>query len=193
MTNIRNYTEKEILDRVKSVGGKITPNKFLLVGIQSTEDATNLFDDMFYVFYNGELKGSTTGTTNPGLTALKHFEKYSTKGAIVWKTNMFYENLYQRGYHKGRMKALRQVEPIYFYRDNDKDGKCEEKGELYFENRNCNQHGVDYDPFSNKIGSKIGGWSAGCQVMNNMSLYRYWIEAAWNLNKKVDYCLLKEW
>lgn len=197
MTNMRDYKEKEILDRVKSVGGQITPNKLLLVGIQSTLDTTNLFDDMFYVFYNGELKGSTTGTTNPGLTVLEHFEKYNAKGAAVWKTDMFYKDLYQRGYHNGskgkKMKALRQIAPIYHYRDNDKDGKCEEKGELHLGIIGCNQHGVSYNPFSKKIATKIDTWSAGCQVMNIMEHYRYWIDEAWKLNKKVDYCLLKEW
>ena len=193
MTNVKSYTDKQILDRVKSVGGKIRAGKYLLVGVQSVEDATDLFDDKFYIFDGGHFVMVTSGTTNPGLTVLKHFAEKDLPGALVWKTNMFYKDLFEPGYHRGRMKALRQVAPIKFYRDKDKDGKCEEQGELHEGNQNCNQHGVSYDPFSKKIGTKIGGWSYGCQVMNVMSDYRHWINAAWERNKKVDYCLLKEW
>lgn len=199
MNNVKTYTDAQILEKVESVGGVI-PNvgKYMIVGVQSQEDEFNVFDDKFYVFDGPSFKQVSTGTTNSGKTALLFFDKYKLPGAAVWKTNVFYSDLYKRGYHKasradGGMRALRQQKPIYFYRDNDRDQHVEESGPLYHEIIWANMHGVDYNPFSNITKEFIGGWSFGCQVWNRMSDYRHMIRATWNRNKPVDYCLLKEW
>lgn len=194
MSNVRSFTDQELLERVRSIGG-IVPNvgKYLVIGVQSQEDAFDFFDDKFYVFDGHVFKMVSTGTTNPGSTALKHFDDYKLPGAAVWKTNMFYQDLYIPGLHKGKMKALRQNKPIYFYRDSDRDDRAEEQGRLYHEIIYANMHGVSYDPFTNKIGTNIGGWSFGCQVWNNMTDYRNMINATWSRNIPVDYALLKEW
>lgn len=194
MTNVKQYTDAQLLEKVESIGGEI-PNqgKYLIIGVQSQEDGFDLFDDKFYVFDGNKFKQVSTGTTNVGKTALLHFDNYQLSGAAVWKTNQFCKNVFKRGMHKGKMRALRQVEPIYFYRDSDKDNKAEEQGKLYHEIIYTNMHGVDYDPYSNKIGNLIGGWSFGCQVWNRMGDYRQMIKATWERNKLVDYALLKEW
>lgn len=193
MNNVKAYTDKQLLERVESIGGEI-PNKgkYLIIGVQSEEDSLNIFDDKFYVFDGTEFKQVSTGTTNSGKTALKLFGNYGLKGAAVWKTDVFYKDLYFQGLHKGRMKALRQVNPIYFYRDSDKDDKVEEQGELFYDIIYANMHGVSYDPYSDVTKKYINGWSFGCQVWNNMSDYRNMIKATWKRNKHVDYCLLKE-
>lgn len=194
MSNVKQYTDKQILSRIEKIGGKI-PNsgKYHIVGIQSQEDAFNLFDDKFYVFDGSTFLQVSTGTTNAGKTALMHFDEYNLKGAAVWKTDVWYKDIYFPGHHKGRMKALRQVKPAYFYRDTDKDEKAEEQGELEFKIIYANMHGVDYDPYSSIIKQNINGWSFGCQVWNRMSDYRQMIKATWARNKSVNYSLLKEW
>jgi hypothetical protein len=194
MSNVRPFTDKELLGKVEDIGGKI-PNKgkYLIIGMQSIEDAFDLFDDKFYVYDGNIFIMASTGTTNVGKTALGRFDEYKLDGAAVWKTNQFIEDCFIPGLHKGRMKALRQNRPIYYYRDSDKDNKVEEQGKLYHGIIYANMHGVDYDPFSNKIGTNIGGWSFGCQVWNRMSDYRQMITATWARNKTVDYALLKEW
>lgn len=194
MSNVRQFTDKELLEKVEAIGGTI-PNigKYMIIGVQSQEDAFNLFDDKFYVFDGSSFMMVSTGTTNAGKTALQNFDQYDLEGAAVWKTNMFYKDLYKPGLHKGKMKALRQEKPIYFYRDSDKDEFAEEQGELHFDIIYANMHGVDYDPFSNVIKQNINGWSFACQVWNIMSQYRNMINATWKRNKFVDYALLKEW
>jgi hypothetical protein len=194
MNNVRTYKDKELLEKVEAIGGKI-PNigKYLVVGVQSLEDAFNQFDDKFYVFDGPSFIMWSTGTTNAGSTALMNFEKYGLDGAAVWKTNQFVQDCFLPGLHKGKMKALRQNKPIYFYRDSDKDQKIEEQGKLYYDIIWANMHGVDYDPFSEIIKENINGWSFACQVWNRMSDYKNMINATWKRMKPVDYALLKEW
>lgn len=194
MSNVRQFTDKELLEKVEAIGGQI-PNrgKYLAIGVQSLEDEFNVFDDKFYIYDGPTFIMWSTGTTNAGSTALKKFDQYNLSGAAVWKTNQFIKDCFFPGYHKQKMKALRQHKPIYFYRDSDKDDKAEEQGKLYYDIIYANMHGVDYDPFSEVIKQNINGWSFACQVWNRMSDYRNMVNAAWKRNKPVDYALLKEW
>lgn len=193
MTNVKNYKDSQLLDKVEEIGG-IIPNvgKYLIIGVQSNEDAFNKFDDKFYVFDGPKFKQVSTGTTNAGKTALKYFDRYNLTGAAIWKTNQWCPDVFKPGYHKGKMKALRQVKPIAFYRDSDKDDKAEQQGQLYNEIIYANMHGVDYDPYSDVIKQNINGWSFACQVWNRMSDYRKMIKATWSRNLTVDYALLDE-
>ena len=127
MSNVRQFTDKELLGKIEDIGGRI-PNrgKYLIIGVQSLEDEFNVFDDKFYVFDGPSFVMVTTGTTNAGKTALMKYDQYELEGAAVWKTNQFIKDCYKPGYHKGRMKALRQNKPIKFYRDKDKDEFAEE-------------------------------------------------------------------
>lgn len=193
MSSVKQYTDNQLLERVASIGGTTRTGTYLLIGVQSQEDLFDQFDDKFYVFDGHEFKMVTTGTTNPGQKALKQYFNYDLPGAAVWKTDQFYKDLYKPGLHKGRMKALRQDRPIYYYRDSDKDNCSDQQGQLHHGQIYANQHGISYDPFSNKIATRIGGWSFACQVMNRMSDYKAWIKAAWSRDKNVDYAILKEW
>ena len=193
MSNVRPYTDRQLLERIEAIGGRV-PNrgKYLIIGVQSQEDSFNLFDDKFYVFDGNEFKDVSTGTTNPGKTALLYYDKYNLPGSAVWKTDEYYKDLYVPGLHKRKMKALRQSKPILYYRDSDKDQKAEEQGTLFNGVIYANMHGVSYNPYSSIIKTRIGGWSFGCQVWNKMSDYRNMIKATWNRGTAVDYCLLKE-
>lgn len=193
MTNVGFYTDKEIWDKVIECGGYIPDDDTItVVGVQSLEDETNKFDDKFYVFRDSKCIMVSTGTTNAGKTIQSTFKEHGLSGAAVWKTNMFYEGLFEPGLHRGKMKALRAVDSIYFYRDSNKNDKCEESGKLYYANINANMHGVDYDENSTIIKEYINGWSWACQVWNNMKDYYEFMKIAWDLGKPVNYCILKE-
>ncbi len=193
MTNVGSYSDSQLLERVESIGG-IIPNrgKYMIIGVQSEEDQANVFDDKFYVYDGPDFKMVSSGTTNAGKTALQFFDDYGLEGAAVLRTDQFCPNLFFPGYHKGKMKALRQVNPVEFYRDSNKDLKADQLGELYREIIYSNMHGVSYKKNSEITKELINGWSFACQVWNQMKHYNKMQKATWRRNKHVDYALLKE-
>ena len=130
MTNVKSYTDKQILDRVKSLKSfKGIPQGYWIVGIRSEEDAPNKYDDKFYLFNGEQFVKVVTGTTNPGTPILEGgFLKYNRVGAAVVKADEVYYDVWKFGLHQGKMPALRQVGNFIVYRDGDKDGKSEEIG-----------------------------------------------------------------
>ena len=186
------YTDEQLINRVKSLDARIVPDKYLIVGVQSLADNFNEFDDKFYLFLGGQFILVTTGTTNAGKNALLGFDKAGLPGTAVWKTNEFYSDLFSYGLHKGKMPCLRQVAPIKFYRDSDKDEKAEEQGKLHEGIIHANFHGVSYDMDSKMVKGSINGWSYACQVCNNMPDYRVIIDQIRKHPLKADYALLKE-
>jgi hypothetical protein len=192
MNNVKNYNDKQILDRVKSLKSfKSIPLGYWIVGVRSNEDAPNKYDDKFYLFNGEQFVKVVTGTTNPGTPILQGgYLKYNRVGAAVVKSNEWYYDVWKFGLHQGKQPALRQVGNFIVYRDGDKDGKSEEigipiKGSGY----GINFHTCSY--LEKVVGENIGGWSAGCQVINNTEQYYMIINLIKNQNR-VTYCLLEE-
>lgn len=133
----------------------------------------------------------TTGTTNAGTTGLHNYEKYSKDGVLIVKTNEWYYGLWKFGLHRGRMPALKQIRPIKYFRDWNKNKKVEEIGKMYEGIRGINFHTVTYQKAMNLIRKLIGGWSVGCQVINNVRKYFEILDLVKG-QKDVTYCLIKE-
>lgn len=192
MSNVRGYGDQELLDRVKGLPSfKKIPKNYWILGVQSNEDETNKYDDKFYVFKGEEFIMVTTGTTNAGINGLKGYDKYNKYGVAVWKTDEWYPGVWKFGKHKGKMDALRQVKPIKYYRDGNKNGKSEEIGKEYSGIIGVNFHTNTYNKRSEAIKTLIGGWSLGCQVCNNTPHYNRIIDLVRD-QASVTYCLIKE-
>lgn len=192
MTNVKNYTDKQILERVKSLNSfKGIPQGYWIVGVRSEEDAPNKYDDKFYLFNGEQFVKVVTGTTNPGTPILQGgYLKYNRVGAAVVKADEVYYDVWKFGLHQGKMPALKQVGPFIVYRDGDKDGKSEEIGApITGSGYGINFHTCSY--LDKVVGENIGGWSAGCQVVNNTEQYYMVINLIKNQNR-ITYCLLKE-
>lgn len=189
------YTEKELLERVKQVSGyKHIPTEHWIIGVRSSEDLPNAFDDVFYLMKGEKLIIWTSGTTNPGTPILKGgFMKYNKDGAAVLKADQWYYNVWIPGLHQGKVKALKQLgAPVTIYRDGDKDGKSEEIGKVTTGYYGINFHPDQYDiNGADKQSDQVNGWSAGCQVCNIIADYRKFIEATEN-QRSVTYVLLNE-
>ena len=191
-TNVRGYTDKELLKRVMSLPSfDGLPNGYWLLGVQSNEDEYNVFDDKFYLFYEDRFIMVTSGTTNAGLSGLKGFSKYNRHGCAVIKTNEWFYEIWKPGLHRGKMKALRQVKPIKYYRDWNKNQKAEQLGTLKEGIIGINFHTVIYGRVMGFVRRLIGGWSVGCQVANRTNDYYKILDYCSN-QERVSYCLIEE-
>lgn len=191
MNNVRSYTDKQLTTRAFSLDSfAYIPSGYWLLGVQSNEDAYNEFDDKFYLFKGNRFIMVLSGTTNAGASAIMNYKKFNPKGVAVLKTNEWYYNCWQAGLHKGKMRALKQIAPMKFYRDWNKNRRIEETGKLREGIIGCEFHTATYTDNMNFVRKLIGGWSAVCQVANSTKDY-YKVLALVGTNK-VSYCLLKE-
>jgi len=194
MSNVKNYTDKEILDRVKEVHRfTIVPRGYWMCFIRSEEDAYNVFDDKCYLWKGKEFIGVTSCTTNSGAYGLKNFKKWNTKGVAVLKSDMWYHGAWRRDKHKGRMEAWRQTSAkVAVHRDGDQDRKTEELGKESWGYFGINIHTVSYDA-KDIIKRYIGGWSVGCLVLNDTKEYKSYLERVDKAGQDgMTVCLLKE-
>ena len=193
MTNVRSYTDKELLERARNIENfSGFPEDYWLLGVRSSEDENNKFDDKIYLFKGEEFGGIvTSATTNAGDPALKGFEKYSDKGTFVLKSDFWHYNMWRYGLHKGKMPALRQASSVVGYRDGNKNNKNEEIGNPVKGWFGINFHASSYNLSSKHIREDIGWWSAGCQVVNDLQKYNKILNKVKNQDR-VSYLLLKE-
>ena len=181
-TKVRAYTDKELLDKVKSLPTftKIPKQRWIL-GVRSNEDVYNSYDDKFYEFEGEKFIRVLTGTTNAGSGVLRGgFLKYNKRGVAVLKADEWYYNVWSYGLHRGKMPALIQKgRRVKVYRDGNKNKKIEQIGEPELGWYGINYHTNTYD-FSlanlKVVKWAIGYWSAGCQVINDRRKYMEQIE-----------------
>lgn len=191
---VRNYTDKQLLDKVKELSSfKSIPSDYWILGVRSNEDTSDTFDDKFYLFHGEKFILVTSGTTNPGRNTLLEFEKVNKKGAAIVKSNSWYYGVWKYGSHNGRVDGLLQLgSKIEVFRDTNKDLKSDESGKTEKGFFGINFHPNTYNlEAADAIRQKIGWWSAGCQVVNNLSKYRQIIRLTKN-QQSVSYCLLTE-
>ena len=191
---VKNYTDKQLLNQVKALPDfNGYPKNRWILGVRSNEDKPNYFDDKFYIFEGKKFIMVMTGTTNPGLSILKNFEKYNSIGSAIPKADNWYYNLWIYGLHRGRIPALLQRgNKISVYRDNNRDDKSDESGKLYAGYFGINFHLNSYN-LKDKIKKIfINSWSAGCQVPNDPIKYVALMDYFKDKDEKVTYCLIKE-
>lgn len=192
MTNVRSYTDREILDRVKALPGfDFFPSHPLDVWVRSAEDEYNRFDDKVYTFDGAEDIDATprfvmvsTGTSNAGAEGLKHFDKYNREGCAVLASDTIVYRSHAYGLHKGQYPAYRQVKPFPYYRDGDKDNKAEEIGRIHTDIIGANCHKAGW------FSTEIGGWSVACLVRNKQAEFNAWM--AFMAKRPLTIAILKE-
>lgn len=191
-----NYTDKDILDRVKSLPSfKGIPNDYWLVAVRNKEDLYNQMDDYVFLYKGEEFITRSSCTTNPGGPALLGgWKKYTKTGAAVIKADEIYYGVYKYGLHNGKMPALRQCGKMKYYRDMNNDKKVDETGKIeeaiFYTNFHFNSYKI-FDRIKNTINNFIGEWSYGCIVLNEEDKYEKIIGLTKN-QPSVTFCLLKE-
>lgn len=198
-TKVRNYTDAELLHRVKSLRNfQYIPKGRWILGVRSQEDTPNVYDDKFYEFENEKFIGVYTGTTNPGLEALKGgFLRFNKVGAAVLKSDTWYYDMWTYRYTASRGHELAQVNKCAVFRDGNRNGKSEEIGTPITGLFGINYHTNTFKWYNAIINWIIGPWSYGCQVNNQRD--RFMDQMTWYRAAKKDgtqpfvtYCILKE-
>lgn len=181
MTNVKSYTDKQLLARVKSIS-KFThiPVGFWLLFVRSEEDAFNKFDDKAYLFKGEQFISVTSCTTNKG-----------PNGTAVIRSDQWLYDGFIFGLHNGKMEALRQNKPFWFFRDTNKDEKTDEAGKEFCENIQVQFHGATYIKGADTEREEIGPWSEGCIVANKNKEYEAIISTV-KPQKIVSGVLIKE-
>lgn len=195
MTNVKSYTDKQLLDRVKSLPSyKKIPVGYWLLGVRSNENTPNIFDDKMYLFKGEKFIAITSCTTEPGSSGLIDYKKYQNNGIAVVKADEWYYDLWQYGLHKGKMPALKQVNSIKYYRDADGDKFAESNGVIHTGIIGINWHTATYETNESLredlIIPNVGTWSLGCQVQNNVEEYDNMLELM--KTGLISYCLINE-
>jgi len=189
MNNVRNYTDKELLDRVRSLPSfRGIPQNYWLIGVRSNEDAYNHFDDKFYLFKGEKFIAAGPGTTNAGSDLL---HPSNPRGEAVLKADGIYYDGWERRLHRGKVMAYCQRIPLPLHRDNDRDTHTEELGAAHNEIVGINIHPASYI-FGRRIEREIiAGWSQGCQVWAIRDDFDDFMKVTEGQHL-LTYCLLKE-
>lgn len=193
-TNIKNYTDAQLLTRVESLDTFKGWKKGIYdIWIRSEEDEYNKFDDKVYTFEC--LKDNNepifimicTGTTNAGAQGLKQFEKYNKKGCAVLCDDIIVYDSHIYGTH-GRDKYAAYIQShtkgFPYTRDNDKDEHAENYGTIYDDRigANCHKAGV--------ATVDINGNSVACLVRNVLKEFNKWLK--FMDKRKLSVAILKE-
>ena len=191
MVNVGRYTDKQIIDRIKSLPSfKGFSSRKFIVSIRSKERKYNSYDDKTYCYTSDFVNNFVmSSTTESGSFGVKNWFKWSKKGYAEIKADECYYGVWQVGYHKSKMKALKQVGGFKVIRkkswsDNNNDCSMEFWKGLNF---HCNS----YNKLNKAVKWLIGGWSTGCQVTNQTQLYYKYMKTL-KKNEKLDYYLLNE-
>lgn len=200
-SNVRPYTDNELLSIVRTINGfKGFPKNDFLIFIRSNEDAFDTYDDKVYLMSHakdGSIYCKTVApcTTNSGKKGL--LTPSRPEGTAVIKFNEWYYDTYQKSdgkvvkHHNGKMQCLRQVRNLKYYRDNNKDKRVDTKGHIYEGNYSTNIHANSYNAISGIISWLIGGWSEGCMVINDLTKY-YQILKQFSTTEKISVCCINE-
>lgn len=166
-----------------------------LIGIRTALQVPDVFNDIMAMVYkvNGVEKLYTaTFTSEPGVAYQKKL--LNPKGCWVMMPAQMID-AYSAGYHQGKPEhpALRSTGKIFGLRDADLDGIAGNSGTPTWVDGTtvgANIHGA------NKAGitSKIGPWSAGCQVINDWKKKEELMNIikTYYPGKKITYTLLEE-
>jgi hypothetical protein len=162
----------KILDVLHRNGLKVfsKPYELNIIGVRSSSNISNKFDDVMYVCYNSGnnmwMQHRFAITTDPGLHFLN--KPMNSAGTAILKDGQFI-NAYQLGLHRGKYKALVQRKALTVYRSKNNsrniDGKHGSKQTGLF---GINIHHAS----GNGTSADVDRWSAGCQVIANINNFK---------------------
>lgn len=167
------------------------PFNMNFVGIRD-ESNQGSFNDFFAIYWKHEGQWSEfvwPGTTDPGLYYSQNL--LNPDGVAILKEGQ-YSRAWTVGKHQGKYEALVQLKDVDVYRDKNKDGIVDASGKVYTGKFGINHHRAHAEAEV----SKVGKYSAGCQVTHNPFEYNVFMaickaaEDQWG--KGISYTLLNK-
>ncbi|MEW7277894.1 hypothetical protein ABW636_04810 [Aquimarina sp. 2201CG1-2-11] len=141
-----------------------------IIGIRSTNEIANSFDDWLYLIYKDENQNTEVHefpiTTDPGAYWLKNPSNINGTAILVPGQ---YKDAYRIGLHRGKYEALKQHKPVKVWRDNTRDTILDKEGKVYEGIFGINIHRSNARTES----SIVEKWSAGCQVFKRVSDFSF--------------------
>lgn len=174
------------------LGYKWFEGKVHIVGIRTTLQVPDAFNDFMCVVYKNDLF-ITTCTTEPGTTYQKKL--LNPKGCWVMMPNQMID-AYSVGLHQGKADhaCLKSSGKIYGLREDDKDGIVLNDKDAVASWQEGSGIGANIHG-ANKLAKStiVGSWSAGCQVLNVWKDKEHLIELCKNSGQqKFTYTLIEE-
>lgn len=198
-TKVKNYTDKQLIQRMKSLDSFLyVPKGLHIIAVRSEADTPDVYDDKLYMFIGEKFVGVMPCTTNSGSYGLLNYFKWNSKGTAIIKFDEVYYNAFMKSdgkrvrHHNGKVQCLRQIAPLKYYRDRNKDLKVDECGEIYEGNAATNIHPNSYKYRTGIRSWLIGGWSVGCIVVNDLTKYWQLLMAKAVYNEAITLTGLKE-
>lgn len=161
---------------LQQIANNILENEFILFtdpydvnlgGIRTKDNESNTFNDWLYCFHYDQ-KGQIQGVVVPGTTDAGLFYRLNpmnVTGTAIIQHGIQHRGAYQlqdpnvnpehRG-HRGIQKAFRQVKPMKYWRDANRDKYLDFDGPTLVGVYHTNGH------YMGKIGKEVNKWSAGC-------------------------------
>lgn len=191
---MRAFTDKEVLDRIRSLPTFTGfPNGVLDVWIRTTADAFDSFDDKAFTYecfgdaQEPKFIMARNGTTNAGSYGLKHFEEYNHTGCAVLKSDIIVYDSHRFGKHKGK-DAYRQAKGFPYFRDANRNNRAEEIGPEHNDIILANVHRAGVNS------TVINNWSTACLVTANLQKFLAFLNFMQAKgNPPLSVCILKEW
>lgn len=195
-TNVKNYTDAEIIARVESLPTFTGWKKGKYdIWVRSQEDEFNKFDDKAYraeVKEEGQkpvfVPGAHSGTTNPGAQGLKQFDtKYGNKRCAVLVADVIVYDCLTYRKHRGQYYAYCQAKPLPYIWDDNKNEKSGDSNKIIEgENIGANNHAAG------EHSTDINGNSIACTVRNIKAEFNEMM--TWmNKEKYQTRVILNEW
>jgi hypothetical protein len=198
MNNVKAYTDKQLIDRMKSLPEfTYVPDGYHIITVRSNEDAPDVYDDKLYLFSGKTFIMVMSCTTNSGTYGLRNFRKWNKLGTAVIKSNQICYDSFMKSdgfkvrHHNGKMRCLRLMKDILYYRDGNGDDKIDEVGKIYKANYATNLHTNSYKTLIGIITWLIGRWGTGCIVANMIDKYYNMLDLI-PYNTPVTVTILKE-
>ena len=153
------------LRRVQDAGHKVfTTGDYNLniVGVRTASRTSNAFDDNLFCVYRAEEEWKLWHwyiTTDPGTYYLEN--PMNVNGTAILCAGQ-HRGAWQFGVHRSKYPALVQQKPVKVWRDSNRDATIN----LDIPNPVAQEGfwGLNFHRSSNKGSTKVGKWSAGCQV-----------------------------